>query len=139
MSRDQACLLPGGTPSIRVMKYFLTSCLVCGSSLTGKQRNYCSVKCKNSGLGTNNYAKQVQRALERKAELVSKKGGRCEICGYSRNIAALEFHHRVPSEKTMSLDSRSLSNSSMERILKEVDKCQLLCANCHREVHNPLL
>lgn len=137
MSRDQACLLPGGTP-YWVMSTLITSCLVCGKTLAGKQTKFCSKSCKNSGGGANNYSLQQERAWKRKKVLVEKLGGACQICGYSRNLAALEFHHVDPSGKSMNLDSRSLSNSSMVRILAELNKCVLLCANCHREVHHPL-
>lgn len=58
---------------------------------------------------------------------------------YDKNIAALEFHHINPDEKEFQLDMRHLSNTSLERLQNEVNKCQLLCANCHREVHNPEL
>lgn len=52
-------------------------------------------------------------------------------------IAVLEFHHINPDEKEFQLDMRHLSNTSLERLKEEVDKCQLLCG--HREVHNPHL
>lgn len=79
----------------------------------------------------------IHRSLKRKLELVKSRGG--ELCGYDRNIAVLEFHHINPDEKEFQLDMRHLSNTSLERLKEEADKCQLLCANCHREVHNPHL
>ena len=84
----------------------------------------------------NDYLKQKERALTRKLELIKTKGGKCEICGYDKNIAALEFHHLNPSEKSFQLDARSLGNTTVEKLLKESDKCILVCANCHREIHN---
>lgn len=114
----------------------IITCLVCGASLTGKQVKYCSKECKNSGSGANNYEAQKLRAITRKKYLIDLKGGVCEICGYSKNIAAMEFHHIIPSLKEIKLDSRSISNHSMDKLIKEVAKCQLLCANCHRELHN---
>lgn len=84
----------------------------------------------------NDYLKQKERALTRKLELIEKKGGKCQICGYDKNIAALEFHHLNPEEKSFQLDSRRLSNTTIERLLEEADKCILVCANCHREIHN---
>ncbi len=59
------------------------------------------------------------------------------MCGYDKNYAALEFHHKVPIEKLFQLDLRSLSNRSWDAILEEAKKCQLLCSNCHAEYHNP--
>jgi hypothetical protein len=87
----------------------------------------------------NDYNTQKLRGLKRKLELIKSRGGKCELCGYDRNIAVLEFHHINPDEKEFQLDMRHLSNTSLERLKEEVDKCQLLCANCHREVHNPHL
>lgn len=87
----------------------------------------------------NDYNTQKLRGLKRKLELVKSRGGKCELCGYDRNIAVLEFHHINPDEKEFQLDMRHLSNTSLERLKEEADKCQLLCANCHREVHNPHL
>lgn len=84
----------------------------------------------------NDYLKQKERALTRKLELIKAKGGKCEICGYDKNVAALEFHHLNPSEKSFQLDARSLGNTTVEKLLKESDKCILVCANCHREIHN---
>jgi 5-methylcytosine-specific restriction endonuclease McrA len=65
------------------------------------------------------------------------KGSKCERCGYAGNFAALEFHHIVPATKSFALDLRSLSNRCWSAILAESGKCQLLCSNCHAEVHNP--
>ena len=84
----------------------------------------------------NDYLKQRERALTRKLELIKAKGGKCEICGYDKNIAALDFHHVNPENKSFELDARRLSNTSMEKLLEEADKCILVCSNCHREIHN---
>lgn len=84
----------------------------------------------------NSYLKQQERALTRKLELIEAKGGKCEICGYDKNIAALELHHLDPSQKSFQLDARHLSNTTIEKLLEEANKCILVCANCHREIHN---
>lgn len=73
-----------------------------------------------------------RRMLKRRA--IEYKGGCCELCGYSRCVEALEFHHEDPSAKEFGLGQRGLTRS-WEKIKAELDKCQLLCANCHREVH----
>ena len=65
---------------------------------------------------------------------VAYKGGRCERCGYNRVIEVLEFHHRDPSQKDFGISARGYTRS-WERVRCELDKCVLLCANCHRELH----
>jgi predicted HNH restriction endonuclease len=72
-----------------------------------------------------------ERAAKRKQEFVDYKGGKCELCGYDKNIAALDFHHVDPSIKESKLsDFRSLAAARVE-----LDKCILICSNCHRELH----
>lgn len=88
-------------------------------------------------MNPNNYVKQQERAIKRKIELIEYKGGKCEKCGYKKNFTALEFHHINPKEKEFQLDSRHLSNTRIEKLKNEVDKCILLCSNCHRELHYP--
>jgi len=104
---------------------------------------YCSNKCKQKHHydrvkeQTNTYHSQTIRSYKRKLYLIEMLGGSCRNCGYDKNLSALEFHHRDPNGKDSQLDMRTLSNRSMEFIMKEVEKCDLLCSNCHREVHNP--
>ena len=64
--------------------------------------------------------------------LVEYKGGKCESCGYNKCLEALEFHHIDESTKEFSVSG---STKSLERQKKEADKCLMLCANCHRELH----
>jgi hypothetical protein len=75
------------------------------------------------------------KRLTVKEESLAYKGGKCEKCGYDRCVAALEFHHRNPEEKLFSI-SRLGHKRSKEVLQQELDKCDLLCANCHREVHH---
>ncbi len=85
----------------------------------------------------NCYGYQKLRGLKRKLHLIDLRGGCCEKCGYQENLAALDFHHKDPKEKENQLDMRKLSNSTMDWILLEFEKCDVLCSNCHREVHSP--
>ena len=68
----------------------------------------------------------------KKLELIKYKGGCCEVCGYDKCPAALEFHHKDPKGKDFAISSHSYS---FEKMKKEVDKCMLVCSNCHREIH----
>jgi len=61
-------------------------------------------------------------------------GGKCVKCGYNKYPEALEFHHRNPLEKEFNVSSKGHCRS-WERVKKEIEKCDLLCANCHREIH----
>ena len=64
---------------------------------------------------------------------VEYKGGKCEVCGYNKCIAALEFHHQDPLMKEFEIGQ--IRSRNIEGIKKELDKCQLLCCRCHREAH----
>ena len=68
-----------------------------------------------------------------KTTLVQYKGGKCEICGYDKCVAALDFHHLDPSQKDTNWIHMRRWNP--ERVKKEVDKCQLVCRHCHSEIH----
>ena len=71
-----------------------------------------------------------------KIKAVEYKGGKCEICGYDKNYAVLEFHHLDPSQKDFGI-SQNGNTRSWEEIKTELDKCIMVCANCHRELHYP--
>jgi len=67
-----------------------------------------------------------------KLKLIEYKGGECERCGYNKCIDALEFHHIDPNEKDFAISGKSWS---FEKLKNEVDKCILVCSNCHKEIH----
>ena len=68
-----------------------------------------------------------------KAQAVAYKGGKCERCGYAGCAAAFDFHHTNPEEKDFKISG---SSRSFARVKVELDKTVLLCARCHREVHD---
>jgi transposase-like protein len=71
-----------------------------------------------------------------KKKLVEYKGGKCQVCEYDKSLNALHFHHLNPNEKDFSISGKSLS---FEKLKSEVDKCILVCSNCHSEIHEGLI
>ncbi len=61
-------------------------------------------------------------------------GGQCSKCGYNKCNQALDFHHLNEFEKEFKL-SKGFKERSWEACKNELDKCILVCANCHREIH----
>ena len=80
------------------------------------------------------YYQRVRKSKlqERKQYLVDLRGGCCERCGYDRYLGALDFHHLDASTKEFSISD---TMRALEKDLEELEKCILLCANCHREAH----
>lgn len=77
-----------------------------------------------------------RRKIKEKAILYL--GGACQLCGYSKYQGALDFHHLEPTSKTFGIGSQGHSRS-WERVKQELDKCILVCSNCHREVSAGLI
>lgn len=79
----------------------------------------------------------IQRWINRKVKYINLLGGKCERCGLTLNnshYSVFEFHHVDPSTKEYVWTKLRLFSD--DRIKNELDKCQLLCANCHRIVHS---
>lgn len=76
----------------------------------------------------------TKRRLKVKVMSVEYKGGKCELCGYDKCVGSLGFHHKNPNEKDFGIAHKGYTRS-WEKIKKELDKCALLCHNCHGEVH----
>lgn len=74
-----------------------------------------------------------------KLKLIAAFGNKCVICGYNRCKNALEFHHLDPNDKETSWGEINGSIRSWNYICEEMTKCVMLCANCHREVHEGLI
>jgi transposase len=75
----------------------------------------------------------VRRRHLLKRILVEEAGGKCVLCGYSRCVRALEFHHLDPKTKQFELNYRGCTRS-LAVLRAEASKCALLCSNCHAEV-----
>lgn len=64
--------------------------------------------------------------------MVEYKGGACQLCGYARSLRALDFHHVDPTTKQFSIAGSH--NRSWDSLRAELDKCLLVCSNCHGEL-----
>ncbi|AGR89469.1 HNH endonuclease [Pseudomonas phage PAK_P4] len=95
-----------------------------GRKADGRLHSECK-KCFNN--------RMMKRYEQRAKVIVDMKGGSCYLCGYDKCVAALEFHHMDPSQKDFEISKRWSMKD--ERIKAEIDKCVLLCSNCHAEVH----
>ena len=114
-------------------------CRNCGVELKGKQIKFCSNRCKQASYVAADPSKKkaYQRAKreEYKAwaqEIKLERG--CARCGYNEHACALDFNHLDPNEKGYRISS---DVTTKEKLLEEVSKCEVLCANCHR-VHTLL-
>lgn len=107
-----------------------------GKSTIIKHTENKHVKLSDEELKIRNYQKVKTFRQKLKEKAIEYKGGCCEKCGYDRCNSALEFHHLDPNEKDFGIGSYSVL--SWEKIKPELDKCVMVCANCHREIHEEL-
>ncbi len=77
------------------------------------------------------------RRFDRKKRCLEYKGGKCEHCGYNKSSSALVFHHRDGTDKDFGVGGNHCRK--WETVKAELDKCVLLCANCHAEEHERLI
>ena len=78
-----------------------------------------------------------RRRAKTKRLIVEYAGGKCAICGYSRCMRALIFHHPDPTQKEFPI--ASFLCCALNTLKNEIDKCVLLCSNCHAEIHDGLI
>ncbi len=109
----------------RKLRYRTFTCKTCGIEYTQQTSGLECSKCKGK--------KVFERSKKRSIEY---KSGKCEICGYDRSQTAMDFHHIDPKHKDFQISRRR--GCCWEKIKKELDKCYLLCSNCHREYHEGL-
>ena len=76
----------------------------------------------------------VKRRKQIRKMAIEYKGSKCAICGYNQCVQALEFHHINNDDKYFGISAKGYTRS-WDSVRKELDKCILLCANCHREIH----
>lgn len=100
----------------------------------GCGRKYIYDHSKGPGRTICNSCQVNTRRFEVKLKAIEYKGGACSSCGYNRCTEALVFHHNVPEEKEFALSGKH--SLSWTRLQQELDKCDLLCMNCHAELHS---
>lgn len=76
----------------------------------------------------------TERRRKLKQMAVEYKGSKCVCCGYNKYIGALEFHHTDPDGKDFAISANGTCRS-WDKIKEEIDKCILVCSNCHKEIH----
>lgn len=119
--------------SITILKKI---CPICNSEF--ETQYYNRIYCYTCSPEQKQYGNQYQGIKSRaiKHQLILYKGGKCQKCGYNKCEGALQFHHLDPKEKDFTIGQVSLSKElNMDILYQEVDKCILVCANCHAEIH----
>lgn len=129
---------------LKIKDYYLTHTLIETSKTfsvsTASIKKYCDNKrvlLTTDERKKNRVSSVTKRRRNVKKLAVEYKGGKCCKCGYDKCIGALEFHHLDPKEKDFHLGKGGVTRSW--KIIKlELDKCILVCSNCHREIHEEL-
>lgn len=103
-------------------------CLTCTKTFLYKRKGQTRTKCGSC------FVSECRRKLKQKC--VDYKGGKCEVCGYKKYVGALEFHHLDETKKDFNISNSRIRKWSL--VVVELEKCVMLCANCHREAHSKL-
>lgn len=107
----------------------------CKCGISGKENFYSSSKyyCKKcwNKVTYESYKKKIIDYL-----VEYRKGIQCERCGYNKGLWGLAFHHRDPNLKDFSIDKNRGKNK--RDLYAELDKCDVLCHNCHAETHEEM-
>jgi hypothetical protein len=74
-----------------------------------------------------------QKSQENRLQGIKYLGGECNRCGYNEFTCSLDFHHKDPKNKHPVFGSHR--GWSLKKLLKELEKCILLCKNCHAALH----
>lgn len=112
-------------------------CLCCQREFTpkkihgGNNRILC-YECLPEGLPTRQRDNIRKEALSRASDRYKQSIG-CQKCGYDKCASALEWHHKDDNKEG---NPSHFKTFSWKAYMKEVEKCVLLCANCHREFHD---
>ena len=101
-----------------------------------KSQKFCSDKCRKASYYQEHkdyYAKKFKQQYRDRADKLNaiKTENGCCKCGYNAHPAALDFNHIDPKTKSGNIADK-IMHWSMEKLLEEVDKCEVLCSNCHR-------
>lgn len=75
----------------------------------------------------------IERFRKYKLQAINYKGGKCVTCGYNKCPGSLHFHHVEPNKKDPNW--KQMRNWKFDKIKNELDKCILVCGNCHGEIH----
>jgi transcription elongation factor Elf1 len=81
--------------------------------------------------------RNFNRRKELKKLAIEYKGGKCCRCGYNKSMRALIFHHLDSTQKDFGI-ARIGRDISWEKVKKELDKCILVCSNCHGEIEDEI-
>lgn len=98
----------------------------------------CKLLCRNCHRETHNLNSKNKIAKQKLLQI--KHEIKCSKCGYDKNLAALEFHHANKNKKINLFTKCSYRNNEKIKtdkiLLKELNKCIILCSNCHNKIHN---
>lgn len=117
---------------IKRKRYSSPKCQFCGETKVSEFFTYNKVTCKNC------LPIQKQKGRHsRKIDVVNYKGGKCQICGYNKSPFVLELHHIDPNtkDKLIMIQLQRSRKFDLDKYKEELDKCILLCCNCHKEIH----
>lgn len=99
----------------------------CKKIRTGKSK-FCSKNC-NRKFNVHKWR------IKNKIKCVEYKGGCCSICGYNKCLSSLDFHHLDKTKKEFAISANG-NCRAWEKFKTELDKCIILCKNCHSEIHS---
>ena len=102
---------------------------------TNKSRQFC-YNC-SPIKSSNHYSPEHKtERRKRKEALIKMLGGKCVACGYNKTIEALSFHHIQPENKLFDISGNGNLMQDWDIVVAEAKKCEILCLNCHSELHN---
>ena len=126
----------------------MKSCSKCGESfpkehykIASRKQGYRRSECRTC-MNKDKSIRAMKYYTEWMTKLIPQHLGmekiRCLRCGYDRSLVAIEFHHSDPEKKEQMISAlvRNISpfGENKHKVLEEVDKCEIICSNCHREI-----
>jgi len=112
--------------SIPLKEHITTECAICQKHLANNSKG--RTRCATCDTNVRRYR------IRKKA--VDYKGCKCNRCNWTGDISGFDFHHSDPKEKEFEISAKIIASMSWDKVIIELDKCELLCALCHRLEHS---